>query len=218
MTLPFTPEVFLSLFAQYNAAVWPAQIGAWAAGLAIVAATRWPFAGSGRLIAALLAAMWLATGFAYHWTFFATINFVAPVFALFFVVQALLLAWTGIVRGRLAFEFRRDAAGAAAFGAMVWALAVYPLTNLLAGHAWPQMPAFGLTPCPLVIFTMGMLLAIRGPTPWHIVVIPVAWSLVGGSAAWLLAMPEDIALPVAGLGGAVLVTWTNAAWNRRGTA
>lgn len=209
MTLPFTPETFLSLFAQYNAAIWPLQIAAAAAGLVVFGAAIQPFRGSDRLAAGLLAAMWLWTGIGWHWQFFATISFFAPAFALLFVAQGLLLAWTGVVRGRLAFRLRPGAAGFAAMGLMVWAFLVYPLTGWLAGHAWPAAPVFGVAPSPTTIFTMGALLALAGRTPGHLVVLPVLWSVIGGMAALLLAMPEDIALPVAGLGGAALIAWRN---------
>jgi hypothetical protein len=218
MTLPFTSEVFLSLFARYNAAVWPAQVAAYLAGFAIFAAALRPFPGSDRLVAGLLAAMWLWTGAVYHWTYFTTINFFAPAFAALFVMQGLLLAWTGAVKGRLSFRLGPDRFGWLALATMLWGLAVYPLTNLLAGHFWPAMPAFGLTPCPTMIFTMGALLAVAGRTPWHLVVLPIVWSLVGGSAAALLAMPEDLVLPVAGLGGAALIAWKNRAAMRANAA
>jgi hypothetical protein len=216
--LPFTPETFFALFAQYNAAVWPAQPVAWAAGLGILAAMLWPFAGSDRLIAALLAAMWLWTGLVYHGQFFATINFAAPAFAALFVAQGVLLAWIGTVRGRLAFRLRRDPCGIAAAAIMIYALAIYPLTGWLAGHAWPAAPAFGLTPCPTTIFTIGALVAVAGRTPWHLVALPAVWSLIGATAVWLFATPEDLALPLAGLGGAALIAWKNRAAMRANAA
>jgi hypothetical protein len=43
--------------------------------------------------------------------------------------------------------------------------------------------------------------------PLHIFAIPVLWSLIGGTAAWFLGVTEDLALPVAGLGGLVLALW-----------
>ena len=209
MTLPFAPEAFLALFAQYNAAIWPVQIVVAAAGLAVLGAALRPFPGSDRLAAGLLAAMWLGTGIVWHWHFFATINFLAPAFAALFVLQGLLLGWAGVVRGRLAFRLRGGAVGFAALAMMVWALFVYPLTGWLAGHVWPAVPAFGVTPCPSTIFTIGALLAIDGRTPWRLVALPLVWALIGSSAVWLLAMPEDIALPVAGILGAALIARKN---------
>ena len=69
--LAFTPEVFLSLFEQYNAAIWPAQVVAYVLGLLAVFLTLRPGRGTGRLIAAILAGFWLWIGVAYHLMFFA---------------------------------------------------------------------------------------------------------------------------------------------------
>jgi len=208
VTLPFSPEAFVALFAQYNSAIWPAQIAAGAAGLLVLAAALRPFRGGGRLAAGLLAALWLWTGIVYHGQFFATLSFFAPGFALIFVVQGALFVWTGFRRGGLAFR-ASGIAGRTGVLLMIYALAIYPLTGWLAGHVWLALPAFGVTPGPLTLFTMGALLAVDGRTPWHLVVLPVAWSLVGGSAVWLLGMTEDIALPLAGVGGAALIALKN---------
>lgn len=207
--LPFSEEVFLSVFEVYNRAIWPAQVVAYLLGLAAVllAFRRVPF--GDRMIGAILALAWLWTGIAYHWMHFATVNFVAPAFAAVFVLQGLLLAWSGVLRGRLDFRFRPGLFGWTGLVFTVYAMALYPLSAWLAGHAWPQMAMFGVTPCPATIFTFGMLLLIKGRTPLHLLVIPLLWSLVGGTAVWLLRIPEDAALPLAGLGGFGLVLWKN---------
>jgi hypothetical protein len=43
-----------------------------------------------------------------------------------------------------------------------------------------------------------MLLLTIGPVPRWLLVIPVIWSLIGGSAAILLAVPQDWLLLVSG--------------------
>jgi hypothetical protein len=54
-----------------------------------------------------------------------------------------------------------------------------------------------------------MLLLTQGRTPIHLTVIPLLWSVIGGSAAWLLAVPEDASLPVAAVIACVLIVWKN---------
>ncbi len=207
--LPFGPDAFFALFEQYNRAIWPAQIVAYGLALAALALAARPLAGAGRAIAAILALAWAWNGAVYHMTYFVTINFWADVFGAFFLLQALLLLWTGVVRGRLAFRIGHDAASWIGLGLAVFALAVYPALGWALGHAWPRAPMFGVTPCPMTIFTMGLLLMIAGRTPLYLVIIPVLWSLIGGAAAWFLGVIEDLALPVAGLGGLALVLWRN---------
>ena len=186
--LPFTQEQFLQVFARYNEAVWPLQWIAWLLGAAacIVVARAGPM--RDRAVPAALALFWLWTGVAYHGVFFAAINRAALLFAALFVLQGLLFAacaWQGTRR------FGRSGAGAVlGWGLALYALVAYPLLGLYAGHGYPQVPLFGITPCPLVLFTFGMLLlAVR--VPGWLLVLPVAWSLVGGSAAFLLGVPQD---------------------------
>ncbi len=218
--LPFTAEVFFSVFEQYNRAIWPAQIIAYGLGLAAVLLTLRPVPGGDRFTGAILAAAWAWIGGVYYLMHLDTIDFAAPVFGALFVIQAFLLAWTGAVRGRLAFrarspkrcsvgDVRAEAFGWIGLGLMVYAMAPYPVIGWLAGHGWPSAPLFGVAPCPTTIFTIGLLLLTEGRTPLHLVVIPVLVSLYCGMAAWLLNLPEDLALPLAGVGGLGLMLWRN---------
>jgi hypothetical protein len=43
----------------------------------------------------------------------------------------------------------------------------------------------------------------------HLAVIPLLWTLVAGATAWILAITQDLALPVAGLGAFGLILWKN---------
>ncbi|MEX1205769.1 MAG: DUF6064 family protein, partial [Dongiaceae bacterium] len=207
--LPFTAEVFFSVFEQYNRAIWPAQIVAYGLGIVVVLLTLRPVPGGDRAIGALLAAAWAWIGVVYHLGHFAAIDFIAPAFAAVFLIQALLFAWTGAIGGKIAFRFRADVFGWTGLGFVFFAMAVYPLAGWLAGHGWPRAALFGVAPCPTTIFTMGVLLLTEGRTPLRLALIPVLWSLVGGTAAWLLEVPEDFALPLVGLGGLGLILWKN---------
>ena len=64
-----------------------------------------------------------------------------------------------------------------------------------------RIPAFGV-PCPTTIFTAGVLM-LATPRSWRLSIIPVMWSVIGGSAANLLAVRADYALPIAGIALAV---------------
>jgi hypothetical protein len=199
LVLPFTREVLFRLFATYNEEVWPAPVVAGLLGVVALALVVHPAVRWGWLPAAILAGIWAWNGAVYHFQYFATINFMAPGFAVAFVLEALLLAWAGVVRRRLRFRFRRSVRGWAGLALAAYGLGVYPLTSVLSGHAWPAMPVFGVAPGPTTVFTLGLLLLAEERIPVHLVAIPLLWTLVGGSAAWLLDVPEDLALPAAGL-------------------
>jgi hypothetical protein len=200
MSLPFTRVEFLEVFVRYNEAVWPAQIALYA--LAIVALglvfVRRRY--SGRLIAAILALLWLWMGGVYHLAYFRPVNPAASLFGGAFLLAAAAFAWEGVVRQRLRFDPRTDAASAIATVLLAYALVMYPLAAILLGHGYPAMPTFGL-PCPTTIFTLGMLALLRPPYPAYLLVVPVLWTLVGVQGALLLGVYEDFGLIFAGTAG-----------------
>jgi hypothetical protein len=197
--MPFTTEEFFAVFAAYNQALWPVQILAYLAGLLVVWLLLRPSRTASLIIAAVLAVFWAVNGIGYHWTWFAPINPVARAFAAAFVVQALLLVAAPFVAPALRFAIRADARSTLGLALIVYAIVIYPLLGWLAGHAWPAVPMFGIAPCPTTIFTIGTLLL----TPWAmarwLLVIPLLWTVVGGSAAVLLSVPQDFGLILAGL-------------------
>lgn len=197
--LPFTREQFFEVFGAYNAAVWPAQWLAYGLGAVAVAAVLRASAPASRVVAAILAVMWCWTGIVYHGLFFSSINGAARLFALLFVLQGVAFVVEGVVRRRLFFAVRRDAWGAIGGALVAYAAVLYPLIGSVAGHAADRLPMFGITPCPVTIFTAGLMLLARPPLPARLVVIPALWSLIGGSAALLLGVPQDWMLPVAGV-------------------
>jgi hypothetical protein len=205
--LPFTTAQFFALFASYNAAVWPVQIGAYGLGLVALGFALSRGAQAGRIVASVLAVMWLWTGAAYHLLHFTAINPAAWLFGGAFLVQGgVFLAIAA--RGRdLVFEpaLRGTRRGLGLF-MVAYAAVLYPLLGRLAGHAWAEIPAFGITPCPTTIFTLGMLLLASSNLPWWLLTIPALWAVTGGAAAVLLAVPQDWMLLIGGLAAVLVLT------------
>jgi hypothetical protein len=210
MNIPFTVEQFLDVFARYNQAIWPLQVVAYALGLGavVLAFTRPRYAD--RTVSGILAAFWLWTGVAYHSVFFSQINGAALVFGALFVVQAILLWYVGGLRGKLVFDPWGGAVAVVGGLAVVYALVVYPLLGAALGHGYPYAPMFGVAPCPMAIFTFGLLLWARPPVPKVLLVIPFLWSLLGFSAALSLGIREDFGLLAAGLLGTAIIVWRDA--------
>jgi hypothetical protein len=205
--MPFTTEQFLDVFGRYNEAIWPLQIVAYALGLVAVGLALRPAGPSDRTIGLILAAFWLWTGLVYHVVYFREINGAAILFGALFVVQGVLWLLAGVVCPRLAFRAHGDLGGLVGGLFIAYALVGYPLLGLALGQSFPRMPTFGVTPCPVVIFTFGLLLWTERPVPRLLLVIPLLWSLLGVSAAISLDVGEDIGLVVAGLLGTALLFW-----------
>jgi hypothetical protein len=207
--LPFTPEQFFAVFADYNGAVWPTQAVAYAIGLLMAMALLRPSRSSDLTLGSGLALMWVWTGVAYHGLFFSSINRAALVFAALFVLQGLLFAHAGLLRRDLEFARARGLAGIAGWTLVIYAALLYPVLGIVSGHRYPALPMFGITPCPVTLFTLGVLLLARPPVPRRLLAIPILWTLVGGSAAFLLGVVQDWPL----LLGAVVPAYL---WMRKG--
>lgn len=196
--LPFTSEQFLTVFVSYNNAIWPIQIAAYLLGGIAVALLFRKKPEADRVIAGILAMMWLWTGLGYHGLFFSVINKAAYLFAALFVVQGFYLVYAGVFRSQIGFGLRPGMATWVGAVFLAYSAIIYPLIGMTIGHPYPAMPMFGVTPCPVTIFTFGMFLLTIGPVPRGLLVIPVVWSLIGGSAAILLNVPQDWLLLLSG--------------------
>lgn len=76
---------------------------------------------------------------------------------------------------------------------LVYALVLYPLVGRVLGHTYPETPTFGL-PCPLTIFTFGMLLLTDRRVPRWVLAIPTAWALIGSTAVFAFGIYQDLGL------------------------
>jgi Family of unknown function (DUF6064) len=207
--LPFTAEILFSSFEQYNRALWPLPIVAPALALVALALALRPVRHGDRAIGALLALAWLWVGLGYFILHFAAFDFVAPIYGVLFIFQGLLLGWSAVVRGRLAFRFTRDLFGWCGLALALAAALAWPLAHALLGQGWASARVVGLAPGPTAACTLGMLLLCAGRTPLHLAVIPLLWTLIAGAMAWILSMPQDLALPAAGVGAFALMLWKN---------
>jgi hypothetical protein len=196
--LPFTHDAFVDVFRAYNEAIWPAQLAAYVLGAVAVLAALRPGPASDRLVLSVLAAMWIWTGILYHGVFFSTINAVAVAFGIGFVLQGGLFAMMAARGTPSAFAAGANGTSLLGLALVAYAMLLYPLVGSLAGQVYPGIPMFGVAPCPVVIFTFGLLLMAERAVPAWVIVIPGLWSLIGGSAAFLLAVPQDWLLLLSG--------------------
>jgi hypothetical protein len=208
MNPPFTASQFLDVIRQYNAAAWPAQVIFYGvAALMIYRAARTSH-NADRWVSGLLAFLWAWMGVVYHWLFFTSINPAAWIFGALFVAQALVFLAAGTLGTRLRFRFTGGVYGWTGTVFLGYALVVYPVLSALAGHPYPAGPTFGL-PCPTTIFTIGLLLWASRPVPLWVLAVPLAWSLLGASAAIQFGILEDYGLVVAGVLGTIMIIARN---------
>lgn len=203
--MPFTTEQFMEVFRHYNLSVWPMPIALYVMGIFAIFFGTHKAPASDKVVSYILAFFWLWMGTAYHLAFFVSINKAAYLFSVLFILQSVLFL---IAKNKLVFRFQPNIYGISGAVLMSFAMVVYPIWSYFNGHVFPASPTFGL-PCPTTIFTFGILLWTDRKIPNYLLIIPLAWSIVGFSAAILLGITEDIGLLIAGLAAAFLLNKRN---------
>jgi len=192
MSLPFTIDQFMGVFALYNQSVWPAQVLLnLLALLAVVLCFR--RGASSALVPSVLGVLWIWTGGVYHLMFFSAVNPMARVAGWLFIAQGILFLYAGVMKKDLRFRFAPSFRGITGAVIILYALLLYPVLGYVLGHAYPYSPTFG-APCPMTIFTFGVLLWSETRPRWFVLIVPVAWAFIGSSAAMMFAMKEDAGL------------------------
>jgi hypothetical protein len=197
--MPFTVEQFFDVFESYNRAIWPAQIVTYILGTIIIFLAMLKTSDFGRIISGILTTFWIATGVCYHILHFSLINSIAHIFGVFFILQGLLLFIIGSTQGNLSYQFTYKPSAMVGAVLIFYAMGAYYLLGVLWGHSYPRAPVFGVAPCPVTIFTLGLFLWSKKPVPWILLIIPFSWSFIGTMAAIQLDVPQDYGLGLSGL-------------------
>jgi hypothetical protein len=197
--LMFSARTYYRLFERYNLDWWPLQLLALALGVAVLALGWRGGERAGRAIAAILVGCWLWLAWGFHWQRYATIHLAAGYFALAFALQALLLLWLGVLRGRLAIAPVSRMRRRAGLVLLLFALLVFPLLGPLLGRSWTQAEVFGMAPDPTALATLGVLLFAGVRPAWGLFPIPVAWCLISGATLWAMESPDYALVPLAAL-------------------
>ena len=190
--LMFSTATYFRLFELQNLALWPLQLLALAAGIALFACLWHGGAKAGRAVAVLLALAWLHVAWRYFSQRYATIHTAAPYFAIGFAVQAVLLFWLACRRQGARLIGPVGSLGKLALGLALAGLIVYPLLAPLGGRPWMQYELFALAPDPTVAFTLAALLLWRAH--WTLWIVPLLWCFISSATlaelhsgqAWVL--------------------------------
>jgi hypothetical protein len=196
VNLPFTPDQFFSVFADYNRQFLVVVVLWWLTTIGVLALVWRQSERRSPFLSYFLGALWVWNAVAYHAYLFTVINPAAWFFATLFAVQGLLFVWAG---ARLDMNYLSTMRLSRSVGLplILYSLA-YPFLTMALGHSYPATPTFGL-PCPTVVLTVGLLMTMRERVPFAVALIPIVWAFIGGSAAMLLRVQTDYALFAAGL-------------------
>jgi hypothetical protein len=172
-----------------------------------------------RMVSAILGVLWIWTGAVFCIVFYGpteaeflgvTMPGIWYVSGLLFVVQGFLFFASGVLKSSLSFAVGGDGFSIVGGIMVLYALAIYPIIGFLTGRGYPQYRIFGVAPCPVTIFTFGLLLWTDTKVPRLTAIIPLIWALMGVMAVVGLQIWADVGLLLSGLVGFPLVLLHNA--------
>jgi Family of unknown function (DUF6064) len=202
--LLFSPETYLRLLGRYNSDMWPLQIVFAILGMSLIGLVRSSNINSDRIVAGLLAAIWLWVAYAFHIERYATIQIAANFFAAMFIIQAILLFLIGVIGARIQFSLSEGLINRIGLGLVILGIFFYPLIGWGVGREWDQVEMFALMPDPTVVATFGfLLLTVRRPH-WLLLVIPILWTVIGGALSWEMGAYVSLLAPAVALLSVVL--------------
>lgn len=192
--ISYSAEVLYRLLFRYHMDFWPLSLATLAVGLLLLFLALRPSPARGALTLTFLAAFWVFCGVVFHMTYLAELDPLSWISGAFFILQGVLTLRPVLFGPKP--EIGLGGTPANWFGAALAlaALLSYPLIALLRSPAWQESPNFGITPASLILFTLGLLLMIRGHIPLHLLLIPLLAALQVGIAAWNLGLWHDLPL------------------------
>ena len=140
-----------------------------------------------RIVAVVLATLWLLVGSTYLWSHLSSINWAATYAAYGFVAQAILLLVVQAIPRRTGVSLPDRLPGGVI---MAVAVLIYPALSVIAGRGSGTSEVFGIMPDPTAIATIGFLAATRQRYDVLLFIIPTLWCAV--STITLFTMGDPI--------------------------
>jgi Family of unknown function (DUF6064) len=198
MKTPFTTEKFFSVFENYNHSIFPVQIILFLFVVCAFLAIGTKIKQKDKIVAAILAILWLWIGIVYHIGFFSGINKVAYGFGVLFILQGLFISWEGVLLYNLKFEFKTSLQAYFGYFFILYGLLIYPVVGYFMEQNLSRTISIGL-PCPTTILTFGFFLLCDKKFSKYLLIIPSLWAVIGISAALTLGVYQDFMMIIAAI-------------------
>lgn len=190
-------ETFLDYLTTYNEAIFPMQIFAYILGIIAVIFAFKETRLASRIISSILALMCLWVGLGFGLPFALQGEIIGILTATLFSILGALFVWQAIRPG-IVFGTSSKSFTWLGFLFISFAMVGYPILGYFVGHVYPQSMSFGLTPCPLAIFTLGLFMLTSKKVPRVLLILPFFYS-ISGVIPFALGIPEDLGLVFSGL-------------------
>lgn len=195
--MDITLQEFLNYLSTYNQRIFPMQYIAYVLGLIVLILIAWPIKQSNQVISGILAFLYLWVALIFGLPFALKGELVGIMTTIVFLIQGFIFTWF-VIRPAFNYGYHSLIFSINGFAFIVYAMVGYPLFGIVLSHRYPESMAFGLTPCPLSIFTFGTLMLTQRRIPIWIWVLPVLYS-ISGVFPIRMGILEDIGLVISGI-------------------
>ncbi len=193
--IPFTPDVYVGMFAGYNETTWTAFTAAVALGLVTLICIRRGDRNAGRILALSVATFWIWTGWAFFIETYARLNWAAVPFGWLFIAQGVVTAIWGGVLGRFETSTGRTHSVEIGTALLFVALIGHPVLTYALGHPIETAHGFGTAPATVALIAVAALYLIYGRRVLWLAVWPVLWAAWDLASAWTMGLWRDVPLP-----------------------
>lgn len=209
---------FYSTLQSYNEAFWYMIITTFLLGFVVVYLAARKSKSSSKVISAILSFLWIWSGIVFFIIYYGPMDaeFLGLVLpgvwylgGILFLLQGFLFLILGLVKSSLSFRLGSDWISVVGALMVVYAMVIYPIIGFLTGYGYPRYPVFGIAPCPLTIFSIGLFQWSDRKMPIAIAAIPFIWALMGIMPVLALNVWADIGELLSAIIGFPLVLYHN---------
>ncbi len=170
VVVPYSKEVLDSVIYEYQEFFWPIQFIFIFLALWVLYAIWKNENQNNKFIISILSFFWIWIAVVYEMNYYLFINWFGFYIACFFILQALLLLWFGLIKKELVFVKNR-ASLIAAFSLIVF----YPIIQILSGMHYFEISIIGILPDITVVFSLILLFMNTQKRIFGLFIIPIIW-------------------------------------------
>ena len=163
---------------------------------------------SNRVISFTLAFLWLWIGIVFGILVFGPFPTVLAgiemsgswyLFGSIFVIHGIIMLYFGVIKDTTSYSWKPGSRHFIGLFIIVFGLVIYPFVGVLTGRVFPEYPVFGIAPCPVTLFTIGLLLWSDKKPSLPLMAIPIFWALMGIAPVLFYGIYADIVTILSGI-------------------
>jgi hypothetical protein len=109
-----------------------------------------------------------------------------------FAIHGIILLFNGVFKDMVSYTWRPDSRHYIGLFLILFGLVLYPMIGALSGRVYPEYPVFGTSPCPVTLFTIGLLLWADERPSLEFWAIPIFWGFMGIAPVLFYGVYADI--------------------------